>query len=131
VVGAGHSAAATRLALADLDAEVTWAIRSGSPAGSYGGGQADALPARDAIGTRLREAVEDGRIRLVTGFYTDAVTPLPDGGVELVSRDPAGAHQRIESELVVNATGFRPDHTIAAELRPSTRFSIPPGRSPR
>jgi hypothetical protein len=122
VVGAGHSAAATLLALADLadqqpGTQVAWAIRSSSPARAYGGGDADALPARGRIGTRLRDLVEAGRIRLVTGFYAHTISPRPDGGVQMSSRDPAGTEQQLVADVVVNATGFRPDHTITAELR--------------
>jgi hypothetical protein len=39
---------------------VVWAIRATSAARTYGGEAADALSARDAIGTRLREHVEAG-----------------------------------------------------------------------
>ncbi len=121
VVGAGHSAANTILALADLaDAEpgttVTWAIRAGAPTRAYGGGDADALPARGALGSMLRDHVTAGRVTLLTGFYTHAVRPVGDR-VEVVSRDPAGAEQSTTVDRVVAATGYRPDHTVAAELR--------------
>ncbi|HEU5470633.1 MAG TPA: FAD-dependent oxidoreductase [Actinophytocola sp.] len=121
VVGAGHSATTTLLALADLaysapGTEITWAIRAGDPGRAYGGGEADALPARGAIGTRIRDLVQAGLIRVVPGFFTHAVLSRPDG-VDLISSDPAGAEQKLSAEVVVNATGFRPDHTLAAELR--------------
>ncbi|HEV8559609.1 MAG TPA: NAD(P)-binding domain-containing protein [Actinophytocola sp.] len=121
VLGAGHSATTTLLALAALAhtaprTTVTWAIRAGDANRAYGGGAADALPARGAIGTRVRELVRAGRIQLITGFFTHTVHPRPDG-VDLVSQDPAGVEQKLGADLVVNATGFRPDHTIAAELR--------------
>ncbi|GGM63670.1 flavoprotein [Micromonospora sonchi] len=121
VVGAGHSAANTLLSLAELaaaepDTEVTWAIRSASPARTYGGGDADALPARGALGSRLREHVEAGRIRLLTGFSVHALTPT-DGRVAVVIRHADGSDESITVDRIVAATGFRPDHTIAAELR--------------
>ncbi|MBG0818164.1 FAD-dependent oxidoreductase [Planomonospora sp. ID82291] len=121
VVGAGHSAATTLLALAQLAEEVpgtriTWAIRAGSAARTYGGGAADALPARGALGTRLRALVESGRITLLTGFFTHAVTA--DGeAVSVVSRDPSGTEQKVAADRIVAATGYRPDHSIAGELR--------------
>lgn len=113
VVGAGHSAATTLLALAELeDTPITWAIR-GNAARTYGGGDADALPARGALGTRLHAHVESGRIRLVTGFFTHAIER--DGEqVRVISRDPSGAEQTITAERIVAATGYRPDHAIAA-----------------
>ncbi|GAA0988776.1 NAD(P)-binding domain-containing protein [Acrocarpospora macrocephala] len=117
VVGAGHSAATTLLALAQLeDAQITWAIRAGSPGRTYGGGEADALPARGALGSRLKEHVASGRITLLTGFYAHSVHA--DGEtLRVVSRDPSGAEQSVTADRVVSATGFRPDHSIASELR--------------
>ncbi|MFJ5543076.1 FAD-dependent oxidoreductase [Micromonospora chalcea] len=121
VVGAGHSAANTLLSLAELAAaepgtEVVWAIRSASPARTYGGGDADALPARGALGARLRDHVEAGRIRLLTGFSVHALTPA-EGRVAVVVRHADGTDESVTVDRVVAATGFRPDHSIAAELR--------------
>ncbi|MDG4758456.1 NAD(P)-binding domain-containing protein [Micromonospora sp. WMMD710] len=121
VVGAGHSAANTLLSLADLaaaepDTEVTWAIRTATPARTYGGGDADALPARGALGSRLREHVDAGRIRLLTGFWVHALTPA-GGRVKVVVRHADGGEESVLVDRVVAATGFRPDHSITSELR--------------
>lgn len=121
VVDAGHSAANTLLSLAELAAaepvtEVTWATRSASPARTYGGGDADALPARGALGSRLREHVDAGRIQLLTGFSVHALTPT-GGRVAVVVRHADGGEESIVVDRIVAATGFRPDHSMAAELR--------------
>ncbi|GGL46906.1 FAD-dependent oxidoreductase [Planomonospora parontospora] len=121
VVGAGHSAATTLLALAALadeapDTRITWAIRAGNATRTYGGGAADALPARGALGTRLRALVETGRINLLTAFFTHALTVGGDT-VTVISRDPSGAEQKVVADRIVAATGYRPDHAIASELR--------------
>ncbi|MFI7439110.1 FAD-dependent oxidoreductase [Nonomuraea indica] len=117
VVGAGHSAATTLLALARLDGtRITWAVRAGSAARTYGGGAADALPARGALGTRLRAHVDAGRIQLLTGFFTHSLTRSGER-MTVVSRDPSGAEQSVTVDRVVAATGYRPDHSIASELR--------------
>ncbi|MEV7332165.1 FAD-dependent oxidoreductase [Micromonospora sp. NPDC093244] len=121
VVGAGHSAANTLLSLAELAAatpgtEVTWAIRTTSPARTYGGGDADALPARGALGSRLRHHVDADRIRLLTGFSVHALTPA-DGRVVVVVRHADGGEEAVTVDRIVAATGFRPDHSIASELR--------------
>src|SRR5262249_33858362 len=91
-----------------------WRGRSGWPArrGTYGGETADALPARGAIGTRLREHVEAGNIDLVTGFSIRALTATSDGPVTAFD-----GTREITADGIVAATGFRPDHAIAAELR--------------
>jgi len=113
VVGSGHSAATTLLALAQLDdTEITWAIRSGDAARTYGGGEADALPARGALGARLRALVTSGRITLLTGFFTHAVEKV-GGRIRVTGLDG----RDITADRIVCATGFRPDHSIASELR--------------
>ncbi|TXK40042.1 FAD-dependent oxidoreductase [Nonomuraea sp. C10] len=113
VVGAGHSAATTLLALAQLgDTEITWAIRAGDAARAYGGGGADALPARGALGTRLHALVTSGRVRLLTGFFTHGVEKAGER-VRVNSLDG----RDISVDRIIGATGFRPDHSIASELR--------------
>jgi 2-polyprenyl-6-methoxyphenol hydroxylase-like FAD-dependent oxidoreductase len=117
VVGAGHSAATTLLALAELARQapgtsVVWAIRSASPARAYGGEAADALPARGAVGTRLREHVEAGAIELVAGFSAQALSSTDAGRVTV-----SDGRRELTVDRIVRATGFRPDHTIVAELR--------------
>jgi thioredoxin reductase len=116
VVGAGHSAANTLLALADLAQQepgttVTWAIRSASAARTYGGEAADALPARGALGAKLREHVESGAIALLTRFNVQRITARADG-VEISDGD-----RTVATDRIVSATGFRPDHGIVSELR--------------
>jgi hypothetical protein len=113
VVGAGHSATGTLLSLAELaDAEtgttVTWLVRSPNPSRAYGGGDADALPARGAIGSRVRRLVDTGRIAVETGFFVHEVTDTA-----VVSVDG----RKVDADVIVNATGARPDYTIAEELR--------------
>ena len=121
VVGMGHSAANTLLDLARLaeeepDTGITWAIRGGSPARLYGGGAADALPARGTIGTRVRELVESGAIDLVAGFTIDRFEAREDGSVTVVG-DVGGTERVIEADQVAAATGFRPDLEMLREIR--------------
>ncbi|UQU67512.1 NAD(P)-binding domain-containing protein [Couchioplanes caeruleus] len=116
VVGAGHSAANTLLNLAELAEQapgttVTWAIRAASPARAYGGESADALPARGALGSRLRAHVDNGTITLLTSFGVRSLAVGPDG-VEV-----SDGAQSVVVDRIVSATGFRPDHSIAGELR--------------
>ncbi|WP_395994352.1 FAD-dependent oxidoreductase [Catenulispora acidiphila] len=122
VVGAGHSAANTLLVLADLAEQepgtrISWAIRTGSAARSYGGGEADALPARGALGTRVKSLVEQGRIELINQFSAQAIRVLGNGSVEVESVDARGAKKVVTVDRIVAATGFRPDHSITGELR--------------
>jgi thioredoxin reductase len=118
VVGSGHSAFNVLLDLVALvDAapatRLTWAVRRRDVGQMYGGGQADALPARGQLGARIRAAVADGRVRLVTGFNTSSVQPAGDG---LFLSDVDGARLGPFDEIVA-ATGFRPDPSLTGELR--------------
>jgi thioredoxin reductase len=126
VAGAGHSAATTLIALAELgetepNTKITWVIRGSSASRTYGGGAADQLPARGRLGTVLHHLVTGGKITLLTGFFIEEVRPVADtpdlGGINVLSRDPNGVEQLVTVDRIVAATGFRADHTIAAELR--------------
>lgn len=117
VVGAGHSAANTLLALAQLaqqepGTEVVWAIRGTGAQRTYGGQDADALPARGALGSRLRALVDSGRVELLAGFGIDALAVAGDR-VSATAVDG----RAVLVDRIVSATGFRPDHAIASELR--------------
>jgi len=118
VVGSGHSAFNALLdlvALADLSpaTQITWAIRRGETGHIYGGGSADALPARGELGRRLQSAVERGRVTLVAGFRTAAVDSS-DQGVTLTDIE-GGVLGPFDQ--IVAATGFRPDLSLTQELR--------------
>ncbi|MEV0649603.1 FAD-dependent oxidoreductase [Phytomonospora sp. NPDC050363] len=109
VVGAGHSATGTLLALADLpDTEIHWLLRAPNPERAYGGGEADALPARGAIGTRIKALVEAGTVTVHSGFLVRELTA--DGAVSADGR-------KVAADVIVNATGARPDYSITSELR--------------
>ncbi|WP_432545644.1 FAD-dependent oxidoreductase [Kineococcus sp. SYSU DK004] len=120
VVGAGHSATSTLLHLVALADEapgtrVVWAVRGSSAERSFGGGDRDGLPARGALGARLREAVETGRVDLRTGFGVRALEP-GDAEVTVVASTPRG-EERLVVDVVAAATGFRPDLEVLRELR--------------
>lgn len=113
IVGAGHSATGTLLCLAELaEAEegttLNWILRAATPSRAYGGGEADALPARGAIGTRIKELVSAGKVTVHSGYLVREVTERG-----LVSDDG----RKVDAEVIVNATGARPDHGSATELR--------------
>ena len=117
VVGAGHSAATTLLDLGELadqepGTEIVWVVRGTDQARTYGGGDDDELPARGALGSRLKNLVQSGRVDLVSSFRIESATRTPDGRVEL-----SAGERRVVANTVVNSTGFRPDHDVVSELR--------------
>lgn len=118
VVGSGHSAATAIGTLAaaarrEPGTRVTWALRRGSVGNTFGGGAADELPERGALGQRAKQAVEEGLVTLVTGFRTGKV--LVEGGrAVLVAED---GRLLPPADRVVVATGFRPDLSFLSEVR--------------
>ncbi|MGV8911925.1 MAG: FAD-dependent oxidoreductase [Rhodoglobus sp.] len=120
VIGMGHSAANTLLALAELSesepgTEITWAIRGRSPKRLYGGGTADELPGRGALGSRLKQAVDAGKITLLTDFTTTSLTPHDNGQLLVTSSHPERS-QSVTVDALAAATGFRPNLGILREL---------------
>ena len=119
VVGAGHSAATAvielaRIARAHPGTAITWAIRSGVTAGTFGGGTGDELPERGALGTRARQAVQDGLAGLVTGFRTARIRLDAAGRAVLEAED---GRELPPADAVVVLTGFRPDLSFLTEMR--------------
>jgi hypothetical protein len=117
VVGSGHSAANTLISLAALAREepgtrILWAVRGASAEKVYGGGDADALPARGQLGARLRRLVEAGTIELHTGFGINSFKSL-DSHVTVGAVDG----RLLDADVVVPCTGFRPDLDILREVR--------------
>jgi hypothetical protein len=122
VVGTGHSAVNSLLALVELmdhheSTRVFWGMRRHAPGNAFGGGDGDALPARGALGSRLRAQVDAGNVRILTGLQIGAldVTSAGNGGT-LIVRDVSGNEVALVDEVIV-ATGARPDLELLREMR--------------
>ncbi|MFJ8466295.1 NAD(P)-binding domain-containing protein [Streptomyces swartbergensis] len=118
VVGSGASAFTALAALAGLAAEepgthTVWILRRGITGSTFGGGEADQLPARGALGLRAKAAVEEGHASAVTGFRTQAVE---HDGHRLVLVAEDGRRLDPVDEVIV-LTGLRPDLSFLSELR--------------
>ncbi|MCC0094583.1 NAD(P)-binding domain-containing protein [Streptomyces flavotricini] len=121
VIGSGASAFTALAYLADLakaedgtGTHATWILRRGISGSTFGGGTADQLPARGALGLAAKAAVDGGYADAVTGFRTDAIEKTGDGRLVLVGED--GRRLDPVDEVIV-LTGFRPDLTFLDELR--------------
>jgi thioredoxin reductase len=117
VVGSGHSAFNVLLDLATLveDAprtRVTWAIRRPTVDGLFGGGEKDQLEERGRLGSRVRELVRRGVLGIVSGFSSSRIAAT-DRGMVVSAEDRA----LDPVDEIIAATGFRPDVTLARELR--------------
>jgi thioredoxin reductase len=122
VVGAGHSAANALLALAELaidapDTSLVWAVRSNVLTRVFGGGDADALPARGQLGASLKALRDSGRMAFVGGLRIGMVRR--DGATLTVEGSgPDGAPMLLDGiHEIVCATGQRPDLAMVGELR--------------
>jgi len=120
VVGAGHSAANTLIKLAALAREtpgttITWAIRGESPVRVYGS-DTDELEERGKLGGTVHNLVRQGAIAIVDRLEIDRLDPAEENRVRITGRR-RGTHTTIDADLVVNATGFRPDLDMLREIR--------------
>ncbi|MFD1716116.1 NAD(P)-binding domain-containing protein [Amnibacterium flavum] len=118
VLGSGHSALTaiielSRIARYHPDTRITWVLRRGDAANAFGGGAADELPERGALGLRARALVEAGAVNLLTGFRVQEVRSTPAGAV-LIAED---GRELPAADQVVALTGFRPDLSFLSELR--------------
>jgi hypothetical protein len=89
-------------------------LRRGVAGNAFGGGAADELPERGALGIRARQAVEDGLAGLVTGFRTERITRDAAGRAVLRAED---GRELAPADAVVVLTGFRPDLGFLSEMR--------------
>jgi N-acetylglutamate synthase-like GNAT family acetyltransferase len=122
VVGAGHSAANALLALAELaksepGTRLAWSVRSPTLTRVFGGGDADALPARGQLGAALRSLRDSGQMEFVSGLRISVIRR--DGASLIVEGNGPDRRpmQLTGIDEIVCATGQRPDLTLAGELR--------------
>jgi thioredoxin reductase len=121
VVGAGHSAANVLLDLAKLAernpaTSIVWATRGENLIRVYGGGSADQLPARGALGSSLKARVDSGQVTLVPGF---SVIRVRTAGEQIVveGETAQGIREIGPLDRIVVSTGQRPDLNLTRELR--------------
>ncbi|MFC8273977.1 FAD-dependent oxidoreductase [Streptomyces sp. NPDC057271] len=120
VIGSGASAFTALATLADLakshdgtGTHAVWILRRGISGSTFGGGTADQLPARGALGLAAKAAVDEGHADAVTGFRTEAIER---DGERLVLVGDDGHRLDPVDELIV-LTGLRPDLSFLSELR--------------
>ncbi|MES2956681.1 MAG: arsenic resistance N-acetyltransferase ArsN2 [Pseudomonadota bacterium] len=122
VVGAGHSAANALLSLAELakdepSTRLVWAVRSPALTRVFGGGDADALPARGQLGSSLKALRDSGGLEFASGLR---ITELlrESAGITVRGLDAERRPVTLTGiDEIVCATGQRPDLGITSELR--------------
>jgi len=135
VVGSGHSAINTALALLTLqdqypETKILWALRRNRLEKLLGGGLNDQLPERGALGLAAKRAIDAGRLQILAPFAATRLEASEDGVA--VTGKLGAAPVTLQVDRIVVATGFRPDLTMLSELRiaidPATE--APPALSP-
>jgi thioredoxin reductase len=122
VAGAGHSAAGTLLALAQLAQDhpgtsIVWATRGSQLARVFGGGEADGLQARGQLGMRLRALRDSGGLELHQHFRIQELVAV-DGRIRVTGERIDGVTPVIDGiDRIVCAAGARPDLALTRELR--------------
>lgn len=120
VLGGGHSAMNAVLDLVALRREapatrILWAFRRPLTAVNFGGGSADKLSQRGALGAEARALVAAGAVEPLAPFLVHRIEA--EGGGLRVSGDRDGRLDGVQADRVIVATGFRPDLSFLGELR--------------
>ena len=120
VVGSGHSALNVLIDLAKLKSsvpgtQIIWVSRKQNIETAFGGEDADALPARGALGGQARALVESSVVQALSAFRVARIHRERDDLV--VVGDLAGIEKRVAVDQLIVATGFRPDFSFLRELR--------------
>jgi len=120
VLGSGHSAINTMLDLLVLqesatETRVAWGVRRADISSIFGGEDADALPARGALGKRARAAIESGRVEFIPGLRVTQVATNGDGLT--VHATVNGQVKEVDVDRIVVAAGFRPNLEMHREIR--------------
>ncbi|MBN4080929.1 NAD(P)-binding domain-containing protein [Caldithrix abyssi] len=123
VVGSGHSSINALLDLTRLkteypSTEIVWALRQKQMQTVYGGEANDALPARGALGTKIRGLVQAKKIQVFTPFYIHKIEPVGDrlnviGIMDKQKTTVSGVDE------IITSTGARPDVSFLREVRVS------------
>lgn len=121
VVGGGHSAINALLDLAQLkeahpETEIIWIMRRQRMEEAYGGEEKDALAARGALGSRIHQLVDAGKVTVFTPFLIQNVKKSMNK-IEVIGSQ--NGKERIIAdvdEIIVNA-GNRPDLMMVREIR--------------
>lgn len=125
VAGAGHAAAATIVAIAELAQQApgthaTWLVRrpaAASPAGPVRRIPGDPLPERDRLAAAANALAEKrgGPIESISGAWVRSLAPAE--GSQVVVRFQGVEREPVTVDAVIAQVGHRPDHRIYEELQ--------------
>lgn len=121
VVGSGHSATNTLLDLADVqenhpDTKLHWILRKQDISMVYGGQEADALEARGALGIRIQQLVESGKLTVHTPFHVLKLSK-ENGQINIEGNYNGTLHNISGIDELISNTGSRPNLDMIREVR--------------
>ncbi|MBG6130321.1 thioredoxin reductase [Aquimarina sp. EL_43] len=128
VVGGGHSAINALLDLGNIQKEypetqLNWVLRKDNMNKVYGGKQEDALEARGALGIRIEQLVNSGKLNVYTPFHILKLTKKEDG-IQIIG-DLNGEIEAINQiDEIISNTGSRPNLEMIREVRTDLDASL-------
>ena len=128
VVGSGHSAINALLDLADVQKEypqtqLNWVLRKENMDRVYGGKQDDALEARGALGIRIEQLVNSGKLNVFTPFHILKLAKK-ENGIQVIG-DLNGEIETINQiDEIISNTGSRPNLDMIREVRVDVDSSL-------
>lgn len=121
VVGGGHSAIGTILALNNLlnkfpNTKIHWVLRKKQVSDVYGGKEADKFKARGALGIQIEKLVNSGAIEIHTPVY---IHEIKKNNGQLVIKGVQHRDSFILEGIdeIISNTGSRPDFNFLREIR--------------
>jgi len=120
VLGGGHSAMNAVLDLVTLASQapgtrILWAFRRPLADINFGGGKADGLAARGALGAKAKALIESQQVQALAPFQVDRIER--EGDRLLVHGDRGGNADTVLTDHIIVTTGFRPDLSWLGEVR--------------
>lgn len=121
VVGSGHSAINVLLDLAEIQKEypktqLNWILRKDTIEKVYGGKKDDALEARGALGTRVEQLVNSGKLNVYMPFHILKLIKEKNG--IQITGNLNGELETIKGiDEIISNTGSRPNLDIIREVR--------------
>lgn len=121
VVGGGHSAIGTVLALNDIQEEypktqVHWLLRKQNVSDVYGGQEADGFKSRGELGIRIEKLVNSGNIEVHTPVFIHQFNKKK-GKLNVIGVKNNKEFLLENIDEVISNTGTRPDFSFLREVR--------------
>ncbi len=128
VVGGGHSAIGTVLALSEVQekypkTQIHWLLRKKKVRDAYGGQEADGFKSRGELGIRIEKLVDSGKVKIHTPVFIHQFDKLNE---KLVVKGVKNNQKFVLNNIdeVISNTGTRPDFSFLREVRFDADASI-------